>query len=616
MRITVGTKLMAGFSALLILMGGIAATASWAVIQLNQAAQEQADHAEQARALGDLAVQISGLQDYATDYMATANGERPREFAAAKEKALAQLQAMGGQATVVNAALWDIIRAHTNILATAAADILAEPNPIGNPKNHSLMYALDNAADAVQADLQAATNLMNAASMAARKHTATVRMQGLGLTGALALASLACGLIIAVALTRHIVRRVKGVTALAGRLADGDLTGDALPDRSRDEITEMTRAINRMVANLRQIVSNIAASAESARTASESLHAASSQSAEAALGTAQAIERVAAGTTEQADAATHMTGTVRELQELIRQVARGSQDTAADVERAAQQLGDMNQTISQVTTYTGSVAAGATTATAAAARGHELVGRTLAGMERITQAVTEATERIHQLAALSNQIGQITVIISGISDQTDMLALNAAIEAARAGEHGRGFAVVAEEVRKLAERSAASARQIEALIDATQQSTAKAVAAMDTGSREVAAGSESAAAAGVGLVQIRDVVERVSSDLQGIARATQELQAKAVQVAQVFDAVSAVSEENTAGMEEMAAGTDQVTQLVEKVATVAQENAAAAEEVSASSEELTATAESVSSSARVLAEVAGTLRGEVARFRL
>lgn len=612
----IGTKLMAGFSAILILLVGISGTAFRAVTQLHRAALEQADNAQQSRALGDLAVQIRGLQDVATDYMATANSENLRSFTEARKGALAGLQELRAQASAVDAARWDRIAADTAVLADAAETILAEPNPIGNTKNIGLMYALDNAADAVQTHLQEAQDLMDASSSAAQKQTDRVELEGLAMIGLLSLVALVSGLLIAVVMTRHIVRRVRSVTHLAGRLADGDLTGDVLHDRSHDEIAAMTGAINRMVENLRQIVANIRASAETARTASEELNAAAGQSAEAAQGTAQAIGKVAVGTAEQAGAASDMFGTVRELQELIRQVARGSQETAGDVERAAGELGAMNRTITDVTAYAGSVASGAEAATAAAAHGSELVGTTLAGMERIAQAVTEAAERIRQLEQLSGQIGEITVIITGISEQTNMLALNAAIEAARAGEHGRGFAVVAEEVRRLAERSAGAAREIEVLIRDTQERTAQAVAAMDTGSREVAAGSESAAAAGEGLSEIRAVVEQVSRDLQSIARATLELEAKAAEVAHVFEAVSAVSEENTAGMEEMAAGTDQVTQLVEKVARVAQENAAAAEQVSASSEELTATAESVSLSAQMLAGVGAALQAQVARFRL
>ena len=86
-------------------------------------------------------------------------------------------------------------------------------------------------------------------------------------------------------------------------------------------------------------------------------------------------------------------------------------------------------------------------------------------MNQIKQSVIKASNSIISLRERSNEISQITEIITGVAEQTNLLALNAAIEAARAGEHGKGFSVVAEEVRKLAEESKKSASQITIMIN-------------------------------------------------------------------------------------------------------------------------------------------------------
>src|SRR5690606_5043998 len=118
------------------------------------------------------------------------------------------------------------------------------------------------------------------------------------------------------------------------------------------------------------------------------------------------------------------------------------------------------------------------------------------GMARISQAVADAAQRVQELGQQSQRIGEIVQLISDIADQTNLLALNAAIEAARAGEHGRGFAVVAEEVRKLAERSAESTREIAALVENIQLGVTEAVAAVQAGTQEAEVGSRLAVQAG------------------------------------------------------------------------------------------------------------------------
>ena len=96
--------------------------------------------------------------------------------------------------------------------------------------------------------------------------------------------------------------------------------------------------------------------------------------------------------------------------------------------------------------------------------GANVVQNTIHGMDTIREQIQDTSKRVKRLGESSQEIGDIVSLINDIADQTNILALNASIQASMAGEAGRGFAVVADEVQRLAERSSAATRQIEALV--------------------------------------------------------------------------------------------------------------------------------------------------------
>jgi methyl-accepting chemotaxis protein len=184
----------------------------------------------------------------------------------------------------------------------------------------------------------------------------------------------------------------------------------------------------------------------------------------------------------------------------------------------------------------------AATASAVAAKGGDVI-----------EQVVDTMAQIHMA---SSRIVDIIGVIDGIAFQTNILALNAAVEAARAGEQGRGFAVVAGEVRNLAQRSAAAAREIKTLID---DSTSK----VDTGSHLVRE-------AGSTMGEIVDSVRRVADILTEITAASQEQSAGIEQINQAITQMDDVTQQNAALVEEAAAASqamqDQAARLAEAVA--------------------------------------------------
>lgn len=322
------------------------------------------------------------------------------------------------------------------------------------------------------------------------------------LVGALALVT---GLLIAVFITRMITRPILATVREAGRIAEGDLTGEELVVRTRDEIAHLVEAFNRMRANLREIVGQLV----------------------------QTSRQVA--------------GSASQLASQAEQTSAGANETAAT-------MSEMASTVEQVTENVQKVSAAAEQAAARAAEGARGVERVIGQMKAIEQSSVNASSAINALNQTAGQITQIVDLITHIADQTNLLALNAAIEAARAGEQGRGFAVVAEEVRKLAEQSANAAKEIYELITTVQNETGKAVEVMAAGEVEVKEGSKEINEVGTNIKAINLAIEDVARQVREVAAAAEEMSAGVQNVA-------GTTEEQTAAMEEVSASTEELTAL-------------------------------------------------------
>ncbi|OOG82662.1 hypothetical protein B0E41_14800 [Hydrogenophaga sp. A37] len=306
------------------------------------------------------------------------------------------------------------------------------------------------------------------------------------------------GAVLILGLTRRIRKSLDESIRLAQEVASGDLRARARI-QSADEFGTLMKAMDGMAASLGDVVQHVRHSTDQISEASG----------EIAQGNRDLSER----TERQASHLQQTAATMEQLTDAVRETA----ENASEAARLATQASEV------------------------AHRGGEVVGRVVDTMGKIEQS--------------SRRIEEIISVIDGISFQTNILALNAAVEAARAGEQGRGFAVVAAEVRNLAQRSAAAAKEIKGLIDDS--------------SHKVRDGGQQVQAAGRTMSELVNSVNQVSALIGEISKSASEQRVGIADVGKSVGEIDRSTQQNAALVEQAAAAagsmSDQARQLDEAV---------------------------------------------------
>jgi methyl-accepting chemotaxis protein len=186
-----------------------------------------------------------------------------------------------------------------------------------------------------------------------------------------------------------------------------------------------------------------------------------------------------------------------------------------------------------------------------AAQGSVDIEKVIADMQKIAESVSCSSGIIQNLGKQSDEIQGIVKVIAGIAEQTNLLALNAAIEAARAGEQGRGFAVVADEVRKLAERTTTSTKEVAGMVERIRNGTKQAVGSMEDGVGKVNAGVALANQAGISMARLRDSARQVEAVVGGISSAIEEQGVASNEIAGNVEKVAQMADENSSAVLEV-----------------------------------------------------------------
>jgi methyl-accepting chemotaxis protein len=327
---------------------------------------------------------------------------------------------------------------------------------------------------------------------------------------------------------------------------------------NKDELGTIALSLLKLKDNFAQLIKDTSKVSESVEDSSRRLSDTSRQSAIASEEISKTVEDIARGAGEQAVDVEKGSYVANELGEIIRGDLKDKVEIVEKIEELQRLKDEGEITMGQlrVKSFEGNEA-----------------------MDVISKLIEETNERAEKITAA-------TQIIDSISEQTNLLALNAAIEAARAGEAGKGFAVVAEEIRKLAEQSSHSVKEIDGVVKNLQSNSREAVDTMDN---VVIAMKEQS-------LQVEDTQDK----FEGIAVKIEE--------------IKGIIDKSTESVKYMDLKKNELLEVMETLSAISEENAAATQEVSASTEEQSASVQEVACASEELSALAVRLRELVNKF--
>ncbi|WP_313893133.1 methyl-accepting chemotaxis protein [Psychrobacillus sp.] len=370
---------------------------------------------------------------------------------------------------------------------------------------------------------------------------------------------IAISYVTALILSRRIAKPLVTLVGFTELVAQGDLTKEITMD-SKDEIGQLANSFNRMQQQLKETIHHVSTTSIHVESGSDDLSQSISQVTDVINQISSAIQEVAMSSEMVTSGATENQAAIQEISDGILEISRSTVNVSDEALEASKEAEQGNTTIQQ----------------------------TVRGIESINTSAKASMQITQQMHHRSNEVSQITQVITNISEQINLLALNAAIEAARAGEYGKGFAVVAGEIRHLAEQAANSATDISQLINEMQKDSNQSVVSISKVVDEIDKETEAVRIAGDTFENIALLINNMTGKMQSVAATVEEI---------------------SAGSEQVLATTNLTVQSLEQSSDHTQNIASSIEEQSASMEEMFGTANQ-------LHEMAEHLKEQISHFKI
>lgn len=363
--------------------------------------------------------------------------------------------------------------------------------------------------------------------------------------------SIFIGLIIMIIISRIVSAQLKKVVTVTTDIADGNLAVEQMDYKGKDEIGQLTAAVNTLSSNMRNIIHKVSEASQSVSGSSDVLTSSAREVKEGSNQMVITMEELASGSETQANSALHLS---EQMQQFV--------DSVQVSQREGQEVATSSEKVLSLTS-----------------NGSNLMKQSVSQMDKIDTIVAEAVEKVRGLDRQSDEISQLVEVVKDIAEQTNLLALNAAIEAARAGEHGRGFAVVADEVRKLAEQVTSSVSEITSIVGNIQYETNEVVTSLNDGYDEVKEGINQIEKTGESFDTIDASVSGMVDSILQIANRLKDIAENSSRMNNLIEDIAAVSEEAAAGVEQSSASTQQTSSSMDEISRNADELAVLAEQL-------------------------------------